>query len=102
MKIGGNSNEKYEQRSHTCFLGKYGGLSLYDIDIERRYIIDYEDITFVKKYGYVLIVNPENPDGTSTDHEYIFFYSDLFGRILETDQNSDILLKVINIAMSLQ
>ena len=35
-------------------------------------------------------------DGTSTDHECFCIHDDLFDRILETDQNSDIILKVIH------
>ena len=60
--------KKCNQWSCTHFLEKYCGLSLYDIDIERIYTIDDEDIHFVKKYGYALIGNPDNSDGTSTDH----------------------------------
>ena len=33
------SMNKYDQRSRTSFLAKYGGLSLYDIDMEKRYSI---------------------------------------------------------------
>ena len=32
--------KKYDQRSRTRFLGKYGGLSLYDIYMENIYSID--------------------------------------------------------------
>ena len=71
-----------DQISRTRFLGEYDGLYLYDIDIERIYIIDYEKIHFVNKYGYALIGNPENPCGTSTDHEYFLIHDDLFDRIL--------------------
>ena len=38
--------KKYDQRSRTCFLDKYGGLSLYDIDTEKRYYIDDKEIHF--------------------------------------------------------
>ena len=31
------SMKKYDQRSRTRFLAKYGGLSLYDIDMEKKY-----------------------------------------------------------------
>ena len=74
---------------------KYGRLSLYDIDFEKRYSIDDEYIHFVKGDRYALIYNPYHPDGTSTDHEYFIIYDDLFDRILKTEQNSDIILKVI-------
>ena len=36
------------QITRTHFLEKYGGLSIYDIDFEKRYPIDDEDIHFVK------------------------------------------------------
>ena len=87
--------KKNDQRTRTRFLAKYGGLSLYDIYFRRIYSIFYEDIQFVKGEGYDLIGNPDHPDGTSTDHEYFCIHDDLFDRILETDQNSNIILKVI-------
>ena len=77
-------------------MGKYGGLSLYDIHFEKIYFIDDKDIHFVKWGVYALISNSENPDGTSTDHEYFLTRDDFFDRILETDHNSDIVLRVIN------
>ena len=46
--------KKNVQRTLTHFLDKYGGLSLYAIDIERRYTFNNEDIHFVKGYGYAL------------------------------------------------
>ena len=88
--------KKDDQRYRTRFLAKYGGLSLYDIDTEKRYSIDDKEIHFVKGDGYALIGNPDHPDGTSTDHEYFCIHDDLFNRILETYQNSDIILKVIH------
>ena len=88
--------KKNYQRIRTHFLAKYGGLSLYDISFEKRYYIDDKGIHFVKGYGYALIGDPDHPDETSTDHEYFCIHDDLFDRILETDQNSDIILKVIH------
>ena len=93
--------KKQDQISRTFFLKKYGGLSLYDIDIEKWYKIDDEDIHFGNKHGYNLIGNPDHPDGTSTDHEYFIIHDDLFERILETNKNSDIVLKVISKDVSL-
>ena len=87
---------KYDQRTRTRFLAKYGGLSLYDIDMEKWYSIDDEDIQFVKGDGYALIGNPDHPYGDSTDHEYFCIHDDFFDILLETDQNYDITLKVIN------
>ena len=65
--------KKYDQRSRTRFLAKYGGLSLYDIDTEKRYSIDDKEIHFVKGDRYALIGNPDHPDDSSTDHEYFSF-----------------------------
>ena len=65
--------KKDDHRSGTRFLANYGGLSLYDIDIEKRYSIDDKEFHFVKGDGYALIGNPYHPDGSSTDHEYFAF-----------------------------
>ena len=40
--------KKDDQRYCTRFLANYGGLSLYDIDTEKRYSIDEKEINFVK------------------------------------------------------
>ena len=93
--------KKDDQRSWKRFLAKYGGLSLYDIDMKKRYYIDDKEIHFLKGYGYDLIGNPDHPDGSSTDHEYFCIHDNLFGRILETDQDSDITLNVIHKETSL-
>ena len=77
-------------------MDKYGGLSLYDIYMEKRYSIYDKGIHFLKGDGYALISNPDHPDGNSTDHEYFCIRDDLFHRILETDQNYDITLKVVH------
>ena len=84
------------QKNSYSLIGKiWWFLSLYDIYFDKRYSIDDEDIHFVKGYGYALICNPYHPYETSTDHEYFCIHDDLFDRILETDQNSDIILKAI-------
>ena len=93
--------KKDDQRYRTRFLAKYVGLSLYDIDTEKRYSINDNEIHFVKRYGYALIGNPDFPDGSSTDHEYFCIHDDLFDRILETEQDSDITLNVIQRETSL-
>ena len=93
--------KKYDERYRTRFLAKYVGLSLYDIDLEKRYSIDDKEINFVKGDGYALIGNPDHPDGSSTDNEYFCIHDDLFDRILETDQDSDITLNVIHVETSL-
>ena len=69
--------KKYYQRYRTRFLDKYGGLSIYDIDMKKRYSIDEKEIHSVKGYGNALIGNPDHPDGTSTDHGY-FCVHDVF------------------------
>ena len=40
--------KKDDQRYRTRFLAKYGGLSLYDIDTEKRYSIDEKEMHFLK------------------------------------------------------
>ena len=52
--------KKNDQRTHTCFLDKYGGLSLYDIDMEKIYSIDNKGIHFLKVDGYALIGKPDH------------------------------------------
>ena len=93
--------KKDDQRYRTCFLAKYGGLSLYYIDTEKRYYIGEKEMNFVMGEGYVLIGNPDFPDGSSTDHEYFCIDEDLFDRILATEQDSDITLNLINRETSL-
>ena len=69
--------KKNYRRTSNWFLAKYCGLLWWKF-------------YFVEGDGYPLIGNPENPDGTLTDYEYVFIHDDLFDRILETDLNSDI------------
>ena len=93
--------KKDDQRSRTRFLAKYGGIYLYDIDIEKRYSIYDKEINFLKGDGCALIGNPDHLDGSSTDHEYFCIHDDLFDRILETEQYSGITLNVIHREASL-
>ena len=93
--------KKDDQRSCTRFLAKYGGLSLYDIDMEKRYSIDDKEINFLKGDEDALIGNPDHPNGSSTDHEYFCIHDDLFDRILETEQDYDFTLNVIHRETSL-
>ena len=88
--------KKNYQRTRTPFLAKYGGLSIYDTNFEKRYSIDDKGLNLVMGDRYALIGNPDHPDGISTDHKYFCIYDDLFDRILETGQNSDIILKLIH------
>ena len=95
-RLGKSSMKKNYQITRTCFLAKYGWLSIYGIYFGKRYSIDYEEINFLKGDGYALNGNPDHPDGTSTDHEYFWIHEKLFDRILETDQNSHIIFEVIH------
>ena len=56
--------------SLTRFLAKYGGLSLYNIHLKKRYTVYHEGIRFVNKYEYTLTSSLYHPEGTSTDHKY--------------------------------
>ena len=82
------------QWSHTRFLEKYGGLSLYDEDLKKGYKIDNGGINFVKNYGLDWILNTNEPDGTSTDHEYLPIHNNLLGRILAKNNNVGISSKI--------
>ena len=64
--------------------------------MEKRYSIDDKEVHFVKGYRYALIGYPDYSDGTSTDQKYFCIHDDCFDRILETDQDHYITLKVIN------
>ena len=46
------SMNKYDQGYRTFFLAKYEGISLYDIDTEKRYFIDDKGIHFVNGDRY--------------------------------------------------
>ena len=93
--------KKNDHRYLTRFLSKYGGLSIYDIYMEKIYSIDDKEIHFVKGDGQALIGNPDFTDGSSTDHEYFCIHEDLFDRILATEQDYDITLNVIHRETSL-
>ena len=86
---------KTDKRYCTQFFVKYVSLSIYDVYLKKRYTIDQEDIIFVKKYGYAFIGNPDKPDGISMDHGYFFMHDDLFDRIISTNHNDSISLKII-------
>ena len=68
---------------------------MYDIDFDKIYSTDEEEIHFVKGYGFALIGNIDHPDETSTYHEYFFIRDYLIDKNLETDHNSDIALNMI-------
>ena len=87
--------KKTDQISRTHFFEKYGGLSLYDIYMNKIYKFCHGDICFVKKNGCYLIGNTGQKDGTSMDHEYFFIQDDLFDQTLSTDQNNNVTLNII-------
>ena len=91
--MGGILIKKHDPWSCT---NKYNGISPYDIDVEERYDIYNEDIIFVNNYGYAIIGNPNHTDRNPTDHEYFLILYYMLDIILETDQNYDIVLKVIS------
>ena len=78
---------------------KCGGLDFYDEDRKKRYAINHEVIEFVKNYGWSLIIIPDEPDGTSTDHDFYPFRISFY-RILATHQKVGTSLKIINIFSS--
>ena len=73
--------KKTDQRSCAKFMEKYGTLDLYDEDLKKRYIIEHEDIHYVKKEGvsFILILYE-----TSSDNNYFTISEYLFDRILTT------------------
>ena len=74
------------QVSKTMFLAKYVSLALYDEDLEKRFIIDHEQLEFDKTDVWNLIGIPEKEDGSLSDHEYLCIHDDLFDRIKSTHQ----------------
>ena len=75
------------------FPAKYGSLALYDVDMEKRFIIDHEQLKFDKTDGWNLIGIPEKEYGTLSDHEYFCIHDDLFDRIKSTHQDQNVLWK---------
>ena len=88
--------KKTDQRSHTTFLEEYGGISLYDEDLKKRYRIYHSDIHFVNNNGLDLIETIDEPDGTSTNHDYSPIRDGLFNIILAKNNNVGILQKIIS------
>ena len=64
-----NINNK-SQFLRTMFIAKYGSLALYDIGLDKRLIIDHEQIQFDKNACLEFIVNPKEPDSSLLYHEY--------------------------------
>ena len=63
------------------FLAKYGSLAVYDEDLEKRFIINHEQLQFNKTDGWTLIGIPDKEDGTLSYHDYFCIHDDLFDRI---------------------
>ena len=74
------------QLPRTMFLEKDDSLALYDIYMEKRFVIDHEQPQFDKNSGWTLIYNPEKPDGSLLDHEYFCIHDGLPNIIQSTHQ----------------
>ena len=68
-------------------------MALYDVDLEKIFITDHEQLQFDKTDGQTLIGIPEKEDGTLSDHEYFWIHDDLFDRIKSTHQDQIFLWK---------
>ena len=76
------------QLLRTIFLTKFGSLDLYDDNIKEIFIIDHEELQFIKIDEWTLIGTPGEPNGLMFDHEYFCIHSDLFGRAQSTYQET--------------
>ena len=54
-----------------------------------------KNFNFIKN-GWTLIIIPEEPDDSLSDHEYFFIHDDLFDRIQSTHQDRNILWRFIS------
>ena len=87
LNIGKLNIKNKSQLSRTMFLSKYGSMYLYDEDLEKRFIIDHEQLKFDRNYGWKLFGICNKPDGTLSDHETFCINGDLFDRIKSTRQD---------------
>ena len=94
-ELGKNHIKNKSQVSKTMFLSKKGSLYLNDEDIEKRFIIDHEQLQFDKTDGWTLIGIPEKEDASFSDHEYFCIHDDLFDRIQSTHQDQKHLWKFL-------
>ena len=78
------------------FLEKYGSMSLYDEDLDKRCIIDHEQLQFDKNSGWTLIGIPEKPGITLLYNEFFWIHDDIFDRSQSTHQDNNIMLKFIS------
>ena len=77
--------QEQEPSIKAIFIAKYVSLALYDVDLEKLFIIDHEQLQFDKTDGLTLIGLPEKEYGTLSDHEYFCIHDDLFDRIKSTE-----------------
>ena len=77
------------------FLEKHGSLDLYDEDLDKRSIIDHEQLEFNINSGLNLIVITEKPDGILSDYDYFGIHGDLFNIIQSTHQDRNIMWNFI-------
>ena len=62
----GNPTLRKLTKYPELYFWKNGGLSLYYEYLKKRYTIDQENIHFAKNDEFALIVNIDEPDGTSS------------------------------------
>ena len=55
--------------------------------MEKRLIIDNEELQFDKKYDWKLIRIPEKPDGSLLHHDYFGILYDIYDRTQSTHQD---------------
>ena len=96
LKIG--EIEYQEQESIIAYHvhWKYGSLGLYDEYLEKRFIIDHEQLKFDKNNVWDLFGIYNKPDGTFSDHEKFCIHDDLFYKIKLTHQDKNIMWKFIS------
>ena len=68
------------------FIAKYVSLNIYDEDVEKRFVIDHEELKFDKNYGWNLFGIYDQPNGLMFDHDYFCFHKDLFEIIKSNHQ----------------
>ena len=76
LKIGKLNIKIKSQLLRTMFLEKCGILDLYDMDQEKRFIMDHEKLQFNKNYDLTLFGNPEEPDNFLLNREYFCIHDD--------------------------
>ena len=64
--------------------------------MDKRFIIDHEQLQLDKNAGWTLIGISEKPNGTLSDHEYFCIHDDIFDRIQSTHQKINIMWRFIS------